>query len=140
MKKQIELTCFAYKSVLSSMEAFNFKFGKVGKITGKTRQKNEKKIEKRRKPLPDATPNTGFLREGRLFYFDQFLLHGMLIPYLTLKSSLIFQIVTYWGGTAWSVLGFNPFCRGECVWAYELPLCEFLNLCFAAKNIQFQLS
>ena len=57
------------------------------------------------------------------FYFDQFLLHSMLIPNSILKLTLIFQTLTYWSGTTWSFLGFNPFCHGECVYQWASTLC-----------------
>ena len=56
------------------------------------------------------------------------------------KSTLIFQILTYWSKTAWPCLCFDPFYCSECVWVYGLPLREFPNLCFAAKNSRFQLN
>ena len=57
-----EAETYYSETVLSSADALNFRFGKVGKKPGKTQEKNEKKLEKRRKPLPDATPNVGVIR------------------------------------------------------------------------------
>ena len=72
---------------------------------GKERQevREEKKAPARCHTQSWPDPGVDF------FYFDLFLLYSMLIPYLILKSTLIFQILTYWRGTALSFLGFNVY-------------------------------
>ena len=69
----------------------------------------------------------------KVYFFYQFVLHGMSLPCLMFSSTLIFKVLTYWSGTAWFSLGFDRFYQVECVWTRG-PLRQFPNLVFCGPK------